>query len=128
MFAESLDQIMDGLRHSKAIKVGVSLQGRFLSRLGQLSLVCLATDSAVYLFDVVALGQDVCFGGDVAAAAEDRPNLKTVMQHKAIQKVACDFRGANDLLFHQFGIRVANLTDLTAGHATLFAMTTGLSS
>ena len=115
---------MDGLRHSKAIKVGVSLQGRFLSRLGQLSLLCLATDSAVYLFDVVSLGQDACFGGDVAAA-EDRPNLKTVMQHKAIQKVACDFRGANDLLFHQFGIRVANLTDLTAGHATLFAMTTG---
>ena len=59
-------QILDGLSKSGGpsqtkVEVGVSLQGQFLCRLGKLSLVCLATSSAVYLFDVVALGDVVCF-------------------------------------------------------------------
>jgi len=122
-FKECISQITDGLSKSGGpsktkVEVGVSLQGQFLCRLGKLSLVCLATSSAVYLFDVVALGDVVCFQSDEA-------NLKTIFENQSILKVANDFRGANDLLFHQAGVRVRNVVDLTAQHSLFFALTTG---
>ena len=40
----------------------------------------------------------------------DEANLKTIFENQSILKVANDFRGANDLLFHQVSLLKPNMS------------------
>ena len=93
--------------------VGVALEGRELSRQGQLSLISFSTPDAVIMFDVVGLGPELL-----------QEDVRHVLQSPDIMKVFHDVRRSSDILFHRYGIKMANVYDTLVAH--VFFMTTAL--
>ncbi|XP_071787208.1 piRNA biogenesis protein EXD1-like isoform X1 [Asterias amurensis] len=81
--------------------LAVDLEGESLSRKGELSIVSIATDDDIYLFDIKKLGRDVFDKG-----------LKSILEDSSRDKIMFDCRQDSDCLWHQFGVRLANVLDL----------------
>ena len=88
-------------RHKNPSMIAVDLEGINLSRTGQISLVTVATGTAVYVFDVVALGHRVFACG-----------LEEVLAANHILKLLFDCRTDVDALKFQFNVDVGPICDL----------------
>ena len=85
-------------------KIGLSCEGKTLGRHGSLCWLAVCTDDAVFLFDIVCLGQEAFKYG-----------LRTVLQDKKIIKIVHDVRFIHDCLFGQFDIKLTNVFDTMIG-------------
>ena len=92
-------EILDGSR-----RLGLSGEGRSLGRDGSLAWLGLATTEEVFLFDIISLGSDAFKYG-----------LKTIIEDGNILKVVHDSRFLADCLYHQFDVKVVNVSDTMVG-------------
>eukprot|EP00667_Euglena_gracilis_P019789 EG_transcript_21262 len=81
--------------------VAVDCEGVNLSRVGQLTLLQMATPSTVYLIDVLVLKR-AAFG----------QGMKELLEDPEFPKVMFDCRQDSDALFHQYGVRLCGVWDL----------------
>ncbi|GFR92151.1 exonuclease 3'-5' domain-containing protein 1 [Elysia marginata] len=86
--------------------VGVAFEGQNLGRDGTLSLVQIATDSEVIIFDIVRLGNEAFEAG-----------LRTVFESDDVMKVIHDCRWIADLLRYQHEISMTNIFDTQVANA-----------
>ena len=92
--------------------IGVSLEGQKLGRKGKLSLLVISTPKSVFLFDVLSPSMEhVCF---------DR-GLRQVLENPGIMKVFHDVRLPSDLLYHQYGIVMKNVSDTLGTHCVFMS-------
>jgi len=80
--------------------VSVDCEGVELGRHGELCLIQVATDSNVFLFDVIALGEVLFNAG-----------LKRIFEGPIPTKVFYDCRRDSDVLYHQFGVKLKGVLD-----------------
>lgn len=88
---------------SRCSELAVDCEGVRLSRKGALTLIQVATQQQVYLFDVAVLGARVFDGASP---------LRRVLEDKHVVKLMFDCRRDSDALFHQFGVRLAGVIDV----------------
>ena len=81
--------------------VAVDCEGDSLSRKGTLTIITVATEEKVFIFDVLKLGQLV-FSSELGEILED----------KSRQKLMFDCRQDSDALWHQFNIKLTGVLDL----------------
>lgn len=81
--------------------IAVDCEGVNLSRKGALTLITVATEDKVYIFDVLKLEQAVFSFG-----------LGEILQDKSIGKLMFDCREDSDALWHQFNIKLTGVLDL----------------
>ena len=90
--------------------VGFSMQGSHgLCRIGEASLVAVATKRNLYLFDVVSLGEDWCF-------SETSGFLRALIEDPKIMKVVHDCRALSDILKNKYKVFLSNIYDTLAAH------------
>jgi hypothetical protein len=94
---------------NKQSLVGLSVQGKRVGRHGELSLVLLSTRENVYVFDVVTLGGDTCFGTS--------SQLRDILEDGGVMKVIHDCRHASDMFNHKYQILLTNVYDTLAAHS-----------
>lgn len=85
---------------SKESIVGMAAEGVSIGRNGELCLLQLATQSHVFIFDMLVLG---------AVAFKD--GLAELIQCPRVLKVVHDSRLVSDMLFHKFGVNLINIFD-----------------
>lgn len=88
--------------------IGCSIQGKGLSRLGEVSVIVLSTRKCLYLFDVVSLGEEWCFS--------EKGFLRELFEDRALVKVIHDSRVLSDVLKNKFNILLSNVYDTLAAH------------
>ena len=76
--------------------------------LGVLSLILLSTKEAVFIFDVLALGEKVCF--------DSESPLRTLLEDSGITKVLHDSRIICDVLYNKYQVTLSNVYDTLAAH------------
>ena len=81
--------------------LAVDCEGDSLSRKGALTIITVATEERVYIFDVLKLGQLVFTSG-----------LGEILQDKSREKLTFDCRQDSDALWHQFKIKLSGVLDL----------------
>lgn len=116
-------------------RVGVSAEGVLIGRHGTLSLLCFYSDvdNTVHCVDVVSCDRKIddskAEGDHTAAAAETQCNtpvksivdeFSAVLQSRRVQKVIHDSRCLSDLLYHRYGVRLANVFDTQAAEVLLY--------
>jgi len=82
--------------------VAVDCEGEELGRNGSLSLIQIATESKVYLFDVLSLGESLFNNG-----------LKFILESPIPTKVFYDCRRDSDILWHQYQVRLKGVLDVS---------------
>ncbi|XP_021372132.1 piRNA biogenesis protein EXD1-like [Mizuhopecten yessoensis] len=81
--------------------LAVDCEGVNLSRLGELTLLTIATKAEVFIVDIQKLGQ----------AAFDN-GLREVLEDNSIEKLMFDCRQDSDSLWHQFKVKLAGVLDI----------------
>ncbi|KAJ7374082.1 hypothetical protein OS493_009413 [Desmophyllum pertusum] len=81
--------------------LAVDCEGVSLSRKGALTILTVATEEKVYLFDVLKLGQAVFSAG-----------LGEILEKKSPEKLMFDCRQDSDGLWHQFNVKLTGVLDL----------------
>ena len=81
--------------------LAVDCEGDSLSRKGALTIITVATEEKVYIFDVLKLGQLVFTSG-----------LGEILEDKSREKLTFDCRQDSDALWHQFKVRLSGVLDL----------------
>ena len=81
--------------------VAVDCEGDSLSRKGALTIITVATEEKVFIFDVLKLGQLVFSSG-----------LGEILEDKSREKLMFDCRQDSDALWHQFNIKLTGVLDL----------------
>ncbi|XP_069104946.1 piRNA biogenesis protein EXD1-like [Argopecten irradians] len=81
--------------------IAVDCEGVNLSRKGQLTILTIATETKVFIFDVFKLGQSVFDNG-----------LREILESKSIEKLMFDCRQDSDSLWHQFKVKITGVLDL----------------
>lgn len=81
--------------------IAVDCEGDSLSRKGALTIITVATEEKVYIFDVLKLGQLVFSSG-----------LGEILEDKSREKLMFDCRQDSDALWHQFNIKLTGILDL----------------
>lgn len=101
-------------------QLSIDAEGLNLSRDGKLCILVVATsDAAVYIVDVSKLGLDA-FGHSASGAS-----LAAILESEAVEKLFWDPRMDCDALFHQFGVKTANVLDLQVAEVRMhWAQTT----
>ena len=101
-FNSALDQIME------EDEIGLSFEGR-VKRSGELSLISVATRNCVFLFDVVTLGP---------RCLEGNSRLRRLLEATTPTKVMHNASAASDLLYHEHGIKLSEMScyDTLAAH------------
>jgi len=99
LFEESISRLM------KASRVGLVGKGEALGREGVLSMLVLAAEEEVFVFDVLLLGMDGFQYG-----------LYAVLHRPDLVKVVHDVRQLSDILHHQFQVTLVNVFDTMAAH------------
>lgn len=94
-----LSPAFSGIKGHKLI--AVDCEGVDLSRKGELTIITIATDTTVFIFDVFKLGQTVFDDG-----------LRDILEDKSIEKLMFDCRQDSDSLWHQFKVKVTGVLDL----------------
>lgn len=85
---------------SKQNAIGVSFEGRSISRFGKLTSVCISTTTCVFLFDIKKLKNEAFDGG-----------LRHIFEEKTIKKIIHDSRFPCDCLTWQYSTRLSNVFD-----------------
>lgn len=89
--------------------VGFSMQGsQGLSRLGEASLIGFSTKKSLFLFDVLSLGLEWCFG--------EEGLVRDILEDQRILKVIHDCRAMSDMLKNKFNVILTNVYDTLAAH------------
>ena len=83
--------------------IGFSSEGKMVGRKGALSWMVFSTDTDVFMFDIVKLGEDAFKYG-----------LKAVLQNSEVMKVVHNCAQINDCLLHQWNVRMENVIDTMA--------------
>jgi len=81
--------------------LAVDCEGDSLSRKGALTIITVATEEKVYIFDVLKLGQLV-FSSGIGDILEDKHRVKLTF----------DCRQDSDALWHQFKVKLSGVLDL----------------
>ncbi|XP_078344466.1 uncharacterized protein LOC144630060 [Oculina patagonica] len=81
--------------------IAVDCEGDSLSRKGALTIVTVATEEQVHIFDVLNLGKLVFSSG-----------LGEILQDKSREKLMFDCRQDSDALWHQFNVKLTGVLDL----------------
>ena len=81
--------------------IAVDCEGDSLSRKGALTIITVATEEKVFIFDVLKLGQLVFTSG-----------LGEILEDKSREKLMFDCRQDSDALWHQFKIKLTGVLDL----------------
>ena len=81
--------------------IAVDCEGVNLSRKGALTIITVATEDKVYIFDVLKLQQAVFSFG-----------FGEILEDKSIGKLMFDCREDSDALWHQFNIKLTGVLDL----------------
>ena len=81
--------------------LAVDCEGDSLSRKGALTIITVATEEKVYIFDVLKLGQVVFSSG-----------LGEILEDKSREKLMFDCRQDSDALWHQFKVKLSGVLDL----------------
>ena len=81
--------------------LAVDCEGDSLSRKGALTIITVATEEKVFIFDVLKLGQLVFTSG-----------LGEILEDKSREKLTFDCRQDSDALWHQFKVRLNGVLDL----------------
>ena len=81
--------------------LAVDCEGVSLSRKGELTIITVATEEKVYIFDVIKLGQAVFSSG-----------LGEILEDKSRKKLMFDCRQDSDALWHQFNVKLTGVLDL----------------
>jgi len=81
--------------------LAVDCEGDSLSRKGALTIITVATEEKVYIFDVLKLGQVVFSSG-----------LGEILEDKSREKLTFDCRQDSDALWHQFKVKLNGVLDL----------------
>ena len=81
--------------------LAVDCEGDTLSRKGALTIITVATEEKVYIFDVLKLGQLVFTSG-----------LGEILEDKSREKLTFDCRQDSDALWHQFQVKLSGVLDL----------------
>jgi hypothetical protein len=100
---------------SKYDEIAFDCEGVDLSRNGALTLACFCgcggveeeEETVVYMIDVLKIGQAKIFPQTSTGI-----NLKTILESHSHLKIMFDSRSDSDALYHQFGVRLANVLDL----------------
>jgi len=103
---KAFDFAMDELENQTIL--GLSMQGKNLCRTGVLSVLLISTKEAVFLFDIIALTDKVCF--------DDESPLRTLLEDSGVTKVLHDSRIICDLLHHKYHVHLSNVYDTLASH------------
>ncbi|XP_021372172.1 piRNA biogenesis protein EXD1-like [Mizuhopecten yessoensis] len=99
---EDKGNLTSALSEIKSQKLlAVDCEGVHLSRLGELTLLTIATKAEVFIFDIQKLGQ----------AAFDN-GLREVLEDNSIEKLMFDCRQDSDSLWHQFKVKIAGVLDI----------------
>ncbi|GFR57404.1 exonuclease 3'-5' domain-containing protein 1 [Elysia marginata] len=107
-FHESIKNIMEYRA------VGVAFEGQKLGRDGTLSLVQIATDSELIIFDIIRLGEEAFKAG-----------LQNIFESEDVMKVIHDCRWIADLLRYQHEVSLANVFDTQVANAFAYRSLTG---
>ncbi|XP_013848620.1 piRNA biogenesis protein EXD1 isoform X2 [Sus scrofa] len=102
------------LHVKKQSVLSVAAEGANVCRHGKLCWLQVATNSRVYLFDILLLGSRAFNNG-----------LQMVLEDKRILKVIHDCRWLSDCLSHQYGILLNNVFDTQVADVLQFSMETG---
>uniref|UniRef100_A0A8C3YAE6 piRNA biogenesis protein EXD1 n=1 Tax=Catagonus wagneri TaxID=51154 RepID=A0A8C3YAE6_9CETA len=102
------------LHIKKQSVLSVAAEGANVCRHGKLCWLQVATNSRVYLFDILLLGSRAFNNG-----------LQMVLEDKRILKVIHDCRWLSDCLSHQYGILLNNVFDTQVADVLQFSMETG---
>lgn len=89
------------LEHNSSRFIAVDCEGVSLSRHGALTIIAVATEEEVYIFDVYKLGKFTFSGG-----------LSQILEDKSCTKLMFDCREDSDALWHQFNVRLTGILDL----------------
>jgi len=89
--------------------IAVDCEGVTLSRTGALTLIQIATETNIYLFDVLKMGATT-FDGD--QSDHGKRGLKPILEDSNRRKLMFDCRVDSDALFHQFGVSLRGVLDL----------------
>jgi len=81
--------------------LAVDCEGNSLSRKGVLTIITVATEEKVFIFDVLKLGQVVFTSG-----------LGEILEDKSREKLTFDCRQDSDALWHQFKVNLSGVLDL----------------
>jgi len=81
--------------------LAVDCEGVSLSRKGALTIITVATEERVYIFDVLKLGRTVFRNG-----------LGEILEDKSRDKLMFDCREDSDALWHQFQVKLSGVLDL----------------
>ena len=81
--------------------IAVDCEGVSLSRKGALTIITVATEDLVYIFDVLKLGRIIFSSG-----------LGEILADKFREKLMFDCRQDSDALWHQFHVKLAGVLDL----------------
>ena len=81
--------------------LAVDCEGVSLTRKGELTVITVASEEKVYIFDVLKLGQTVFSSG-----------LGEILQDKSREKLMFDCREDSDALWHQFQVKLSGVLDL----------------
>ena len=81
--------------------LAVDCEGDSLSRKGALTIITVATEEKVYIFDVLKLGQLVFTSG-----------LGEILEDESREKLTFDCRQDSDALWHQFKVKLSGVLDL----------------
>lgn len=81
--------------------LAVDCEGNSLSREGALTIITVATEEKVYIFDVQKLGQATFSSG-----------LGEILEDKSHKKLMFDCRQDSDALWHQFKVKLSGVLDL----------------
>ncbi|XP_005093158.3 uncharacterized protein LOC101862633 [Aplysia californica] len=94
--------------------VGVTFQGVDIGRHGTLSLIQIATDTDVIIFDLLRLGEKAFNEG-----------LQEVLESLHVQKVIHDSRWISDLLYHKYNVTLNNVFDTQVANAYVYSLCNG---
>ncbi len=73
-----------------------------------MSLLAISNKDSVFLFDIIALGEDLVFDPDC--------NLRLILEDSAILKVMHDCRIISDMFYHKYRLEMNNIYDTLASH------------
>jgi len=108
IFKQALEEIRN------AAMVAVDCEGVAMSRTGRVTLIQVATEHKVYLFDVLKLGSAAfeAYGDGPSGNGGSQTTLKHVLEGSSVLKLMYDCRRDSDSLFHQFNVKLQAVLDI----------------
>ena len=96
----AISELRQKIEHNALL--AVDCEGVDLSRKGTLTIITVATEEKVYIFDVLELGK----------RATVRSGLREILDNNSCTKLMFDCRQDSDALWHQLNVRLTGVLDL----------------